>query len=197
MKTVEIVGELRTNLGKSSSKVARREGKVLCNLYGAGQNYYFQADDLAFRDIIYTPECRKASIQLEGKNYEAMVKEVQFHPVTDKILHIDFVQLIPGKKVVAEIPLRFIGSSVGVKAGGTLIQKVRKVKVLAQPESLVAALDVDLTELDLGKSLRIRDIKVGEGMEIINSPSIPVATIDIPRALRSAQTTAAKDGKKK
>jgi len=133
-----------------------------------------------------------------AKSYEAMVKAVQYHPVTDKVLHVDFIQLTPGKKIITEIPLSLTGSSIGVKAGGALIQMVRKVKVMAAPEILVATLDVDITHLDLGKSLRVREIQAPEGMTVLNAPSIPVALIDIPRALRSAQTASAKDtGKKK
>lgn len=197
MKTIEIIGEPRTDLGKTASRSARRQDKVLCNLYGAGQNHYFQANTLAFRDIVYTNECRKAAIVLDGNTYEAMVKEVQYHPVSDRIMHIDFIQLVPGKRIVTEVPLRLVGSSVGVKAGGSLVQKVRKVKVSAAPESLVAQIDVDITELDLGKSMRVREIKAPQGIEILNAASIPVATIDIPRALRSAQTAAAKSAKDK
>ena len=197
MKTIEIAGELRTSTGKSTAKNVRREGKVPCVLYGAGETVYFQAPELAFRDVVYSPECRKAAIQVNGRSIEALVKEVQFHPVTERILHIDFIQLVPGKKVTTEIPLELTGASIGVKSGGTLVQKVRKVKVYAAPELLTSKLNVDITELDLGRSLRVRDIKVGEGVEILANASIPVVSVDIPRALRSAQTLAAQADKKK
>lgn len=196
MKTIEIVGESRTNVGKSAAKNIRREGKVPCTVYSGGKEpIYFQAPDLAFRDIIYTAECRKAALKVADRTIEALVKEVQFHPVTERILHIDFIELTPGKKVVTQIPIQLEGNSIGVKSGGTLIQKVRKVKVASTPEALTSTIPIDITELDLGKSVRVRDIKVGEGMEILSSASIPVASIDIPRALRSAQTAAAKSGK--
>ncbi|WCL82182.1 50S ribosomal protein L25 [Saprospira sp. CCB-QB6] len=196
MKTIEFEGQLRSNLGKSSSRELRKEGRIPCVVYGNGENLHFTTTALEIRDLIYTNELRKASIKLGEKTVEAIIKEVQFHPVTDKILHIDFQAVVAGQTLKTEIPIRLVGNSKGQKVGGTLVQKMRKLKVLIQPESLCAYIAADVTPLDLGKSMRVRDIQIAEGIEIMTNGSIPVASIEIPRALRSAQSKAAAEAKK-
>jgi large subunit ribosomal protein L25 len=134
---------------------------------------------------------------LDNTTIECIVKDVQYDSVSDKIMHIDFQALITGQAVKVNLPIKLQGTSEGQKVGGTLVQKMRKLLVLANPETLTEYLSVDISSLELGKSLRARDITLPEGMVPITNGSIPVATIDIPRALRSAQTKAATDGKKK
>jgi large subunit ribosomal protein L25 len=197
MKTIEVKAQNRTGLGKSQTKNIRKGGLVPCVVYGNGETLHFSTEPLEVRDLIYTNEFRKASINLDGKTIECIVKDVQYHPVSDAILHIDFQTLIPGKLVKVNLPLKLVGTSEGQKVGGILVQKMRKLQVFAKPESLSETINVDITTLELGKSLRVRDIKLSEGVEAITNGSIPVASIDIPRALRSAQTKAANEGKKK
>lgn len=195
MKTIALKGTLRSELGKKSTKALRREELVPCVVYGGEANIHFSAPAKDFRDLIYTNEFRKAAIEIDGQTVEAIIKDVQFHPVTDKILHIDFLQLVDGKALKTEVPVRLTGSPEGVKVGGVLVQKVRKLKLKTTPDKLSATIDVDVSALDLGKSIRIREVQVEEGIEIMNSGGIPLASIEIPRALRSAQTAAAKENK--
>ncbi len=197
MKTIEVKGQNRTGLGKSQTKNIRKGGLIPCIVYGNGETIHFSTEPLEIRDLIFTNEFRKANIILDGKNIECIVKDVQYHPVSDAILHVDFQTLSVGKVVKVSLPIRLVGTSEGQKVGGTLVQKMRKLQVFAKPESLSETINVDITLLELGKSLRVRDIKLEEGVEAITNGSIPVASIDIPRALRSAQTKAATEGKKK
>ena len=134
----------------------------------------------------------KDTIVVNGKTYRAFIKDLQFHPVSDALLHVDFVELVEGKEVKVELPLRLTGNSVGVRAGGKLMQKVRKVLVKTPVSALVDHLSLDISNMDLGKSLRMRDIVLPEGVSLLGAPATPVATIEIPRALRSAQAAEAK-----
>jgi large subunit ribosomal protein L25 len=197
MKTIEVKGQNRTGLGKSQTKNIRKGGLIPCVVYGNGETLHFSTEPLEIRDLIFTNEFRKANIILDGKNIECIVKDVQYHPVSDAILHVDFQTLSAGKVVKVSLPIRLVGTSEGQKVGGTLVQKMRKLQVFAKPESITETINVDISLLELGKSLRVRDIKLEEGVEAITNGSIPVASIDIPRALRSAQTKAATEDKNK
>lgn len=194
MKTITVKGSIRESVGKRNSKDIRNNDAVPCVIYGGEKNIHLSAQSLDLRDLIYTNEFRKANIEVDGASYEAFVKDVQYHPVTDRILHVDFQELVEGKKVKTEIPIKLVGSPNGVKVGGVLVQKLRKLKVKTTPDLLSASIEVDVTSLELGKSIRIRDVKASEGIEIMNSGGIPLASIDIPRALRSAQSQQAKEG---
>jgi large subunit ribosomal protein L25 len=202
MESIKIEGNVRTALGKRASRDTRTNGEIPCVIYGGTEIQHFSAPSLAFRSLVYTPDFKVAEIKLENKTFKAIVKEIQFNPLNDKITHIDFLELIPGKRIKAEIPVNVQGSSIGVKKGGKLVANLRKVKIKTLVENLVNEVTVDITELDLGKSIRVRDIKIVEGVEILNSPSTPLATIEIPRALRAQQAeeakaaTAPKKGKK-
>lgn len=193
MKTVAVNGIARTDLGKKGTGSIRRDGKIPCVMYGGEDVVHFSTTLGDLRDLIYTPDFMLAELNVEGKTYRAIVKDVQLHPVTDMVVHVDFLRLMDGTPVKVGLPIRFTGVSPGVKAGGKLIKQLRRVEVKTTPEKLVEDLEVDISGLELGQSLRIRDIKVLEGLEILMSPSVPVALIEIPRALRSA--TAAADKK--
>jgi large subunit ribosomal protein L25 len=197
MQTVVIEGSSRSALGKKASAEARRSGLVPCVIYGGSSNVQFTAPLLAFRSLVYTPDFKIAQIDVDGRSYRAIVKEIQYHPLTDTITHIDFMELVDGRTIRAAVPVRVMGSSIGVKKGGKLSQSVRKVKIKTTPEKLVDSLEVDITELDLGKSVRVRDIVVPEGVEVLNAQSLPLASIEIPRALRSQQAEEAAASKKK
>lgn len=185
MKTIAIKGTLRSGLGKRSTKDVRNNGMVPCVIYGGESNLHFSVDPKELRDLIYTNEFRTAKVELEGKVIDAIVKEVQFHPTTDTILHVDMMHLVPDKKIKADIPIRLVGVAAGVKVGGVLMQKVRKITVKTTPDKLSNVIELNVEELTLGKSIRVRDVKVQEGVEILNAGSIPLASIEIPRALRS------------
>ena len=187
MQSVAITGTARTVLGKKAVKAVRSEGHIPCNVYGGKENIHFSAPVNDFKSLLYTPDFKVAEITVNGSVHKAIVKEIQAHPVTDQILHIDFVELVPEKVLKAELPLRLVGQSEGARTGGAIIQKMRRAKVKTTPENLVDVLEVDITGLELGDSARVRDIKPVDGLEVLNNPSSPVVSIEIPRALRSAQ----------
>lgn len=192
MKTVAVSGQLRDNLGKKGSKATRLEGMAPAVLYGSGDPIHLAIAPLSVRDLIYTPEFKIAELTVDGKVHRAIIKDVQFHPVTDEIQHLDFLALQDGHPIRVDVPVGFKGNSPGIRAGGKLIQAVRKIKLKAAPENLVDRILLDISKLELGESIRVRDIDVMEGVEIINPGGQPVATIEVPRALKSAATAAKK-----
>ena len=190
MESIEIKGTKKEQSGTPVSRGLRREGSIPCVMYGKGESVAFYVPDTAFRHRIYTPKFKTAKIELDGTVHECIVKDVQFHPVTDKILHVDFLRLIPGHKLKVDLPLEFEGNAKGVKSGGKFLAKVRRIQVITTPESLVDKVPVNIAGMGLGSNLRVRDIPAIEGIEIQNNPSMPIASIEIPRALRSAQSKA-------
>jgi large subunit ribosomal protein L25 len=197
METIAINGQSRSGLGKKPSKDLRNDGRIPCVLYGGQDVVHFSVTLNDVKNLIYTPDFRVANLTVDGATYRCIVKDYQMHPLTSNLTHIDFLSLVDGQKVKLEVPVRTKGVSPGVKLGGKLQQKLRRVKVKTLPEEMVTELFIDISPLDLGQSLRVRDIQVPAGIELLNAPSIPVVTIEIPRALRSAAAAEAKDPKKK
>ena len=192
MNTFELSGVVRTDTGKKATKADRVNGRIPCVIYGRNGAEHFTVAPSNVRRLIFTPSFNVVKLDINGKKSEAILKEVQYHPTTEEILHIDFIKLEDGYQVKADIPLRTKGVSPGVKAGGRLVQSVRTIKVKATPEKLVPELYVDISGLELGASIRVRDIQVPEGINIMTTAAVPVAIVEIPRALRSAATAAAK-----
>ena len=186
MQTVAVNGQLREDLGRRASRAFRRNGLVPCELYGSGVNVHFTVSPKDLKNLVYTPDFKLADIVLEGKTYRSIMKSIQFHPVSEEILHVDFLTLEEKRKVKVDIPVRFVGVSPGVKTGGKLTEKLKKVKIKVLPKDLMEAVEVDISELHLGMSVRVKDIEVGDDIEILNNANIPVGTIEIPRALKSA-----------
>ena len=186
MQTFKISGQLRELKGKRAANAARKAGLVPCELYGGGTNIHFQVPSKELKDLIYTSEFQLVDLEVDGSTYQCIMKDIQFHPVSDRIEHIDFLRLEDGRKVKIDVPVRFTGVAPGVKAGGKLTQKIRAVQIKTIPSKLVDHLTLDISKLKLGQSVRIRDIKVDSDIEIINNGSIPVASVEIPRALKSA-----------
>jgi len=197
MQVIEIKGEARKELGKKATKAVRNNETLPCVLYGIENPVHFTTSIAEVRHLVYSPDVKVAQINVGGTDYRAIMKDIQFHPVSEKILHIDFLALEKGRDVKLDVPVRFEGTSPGVKAGGKLIQRLRKVKIKAKSEYLVDEVKLDISKLELGQSVRVRDLKVNENIEILNSPGIPIASIEIPRALRSAQTEEKKASGKK
>ncbi len=194
MQTITISGKARTALGKTASKADRVAGRIPCVLYAGNEVVHFTSTISDLRGILYTPKFFKAIVDIDGTKHEALLKDVQAHPVTEEIRHVDFHKLTPGQAVTVEIPVHITGTAVGVREGGKLLIKVRKLKVKATPEALKDYIDVDVSHLKLGQSIKVKDIPE-QGFEILNSPSIPVASVEIPRVLKSAATEAAKEEK--
>ena len=193
MVTVAVNGTTRTDTGKKSTKAVRNQGGIPCVIYGGDDVVHFSTVHNDVKPLIYTPDFKVAQVSVDGKEYRCIVKDVQFHPVKENILHIDFLQLIDGQSVKLELPVKFEGTSPGVKLGGKLQQTLRRIKVKTTPEKMVDVLSLDISELELGQSIRIRDIKEVEGIEVMVDPATPVAMVEVPRALRSAAAAAAKE----
>ncbi|HZH68202.1 MAG TPA: 50S ribosomal protein L25/general stress protein Ctc [Chitinophagales bacterium] len=184
MKTFTIDGELRTEVGKKASKADRRAGKIPCVLYGGNEEtIHFSTTSAQLRNLIYTPNFYKVEIKIDGKVYEALMKDLAFHPVSDEVLHVDFQQLLPGIAVNTEIPVKVIGTSPGVRLGGQLLVKVRKLRVKVTPEALKDEIEINVSKLKLGHSIKVKDLPE-QGFEIVNAPNVPIVSVDIPRALR-------------
>ena len=185
MKNIVIEASLRTDTGKKSTKALRRTNQVPCVLYGGKGNIHFSADVRAFKELFYKPEFSTAEIQIDGSSYKALVKASQFHPVNDSLLHVDFQELIAGQTILTEIPIRLEGLAPGVKSGGKLNLKLRKLKVKTVPKYLVPEIVINVEHLELSKSVRVREVKM-EGIEFLNPTAVPIASVEITRALRAA-----------
>src|SRR4030095_15502889 len=162
----------------------RRENRVPCVLYGGEEIQHFTLAPLDLRTLVYSPEFKIVEINLDGQVYKCILKHVQYHPVDERIMHIDFLRLIEDHPIKIEVPVSFQGLAVGLKSGGKLIKKMRSVKIKATPEHLIDKIVLDTTNMELGTSQRIKDLIVSDEVEILNSENIPVASIEIPRALR-------------
>ncbi|PSL47288.1 LSU ribosomal protein L25P [Chitinophaga niastensis] len=196
MKTITIEGQLRSEFGKKATRQIRSEEQVPCVIYGGAETVSFSAPAKAFKTLIYTPAFQKAEIKLGAKTYICVLKDMQFDVVTDALAHVDFMELVEDKTVAVTIPIKLVGSSAGVKAGGKLVSKLKALKVKALPKFLVENIEVNIDNLELNENIRVEDVKI-EGIEITNSPRIPIASVVMTRQLRQEEATAEKDAKKK
>lgn len=188
MNTIELQGQARTELGKKAANALRKEDKVPCVLYGGKENVSFAVDRMALKDVVYTDKFNVVKIDVDGKNYEAILKDVDLHPVNERPLHVDFQELVPNTPVKVQIPVKLTGFAKGVKNGGKLELSLRTLAVKATPEQLVSEIELDVTPIGLGKSLKVRDLKTD--LEVMNPGGIPIAKVIIPRAMRSAASKA-------
>ncbi|HEY5591491.1 MAG TPA: 50S ribosomal protein L25/general stress protein Ctc [Paludibacter sp.] len=191
MKTFELNGTVRTDLGKKATKADRVTEKVPCVLYGVSDNVHFTTTISDIRKLIYTPEVFVVNLNIDGKKTKAIMKALQFHPVTDIVLHIDFLQITEDKPVIVELPVKLEGLAEGVKAGGKLSLEVRKLKVKGLYTQLPENIVVDVTSLGLGKSIQVGKVSV-ENLEILNNKNAVVAQVKLTRAARGAAATAGK-----
>ncbi len=196
MKSITIEGQLRTESGKKSTRQLRSQQLVPGVIYGGNKEINFSAPASAFKSIIYTPEFMLAEIKVDGNSYRCILKDIQFDKVTDALTHVDFLELVEDKKVIATLPLKYVGTPAGVKAGGKLVTKMKNLKVKALPKFLVESINVDISNLELNGNMRVQDVVV-EGMEIMNSPRIPIASITMTRQLKQEEAAAAAPKAKK
>jgi large subunit ribosomal protein L25 len=196
MKSITIEGHLRTEHGKKAARQIRSQENVPGVIYGGAQEVNFYASAKALRPLVYTGEFQLADVQVDGKSYRCILKDLQFDKVDDSLIHVDLLELVEDKKVVATLPLKFTGVSVGVKGGGKLVTKMKSLKVKSLPKDLRETIEVDITELDLNGNIRVEDVKVA-GMEILNSPRIPIASVVLTRQLKQEEATAVKTEEKK
>jgi large subunit ribosomal protein L25 len=171
-------GSLRENVGKKDARKNRADGKIPCVLYGGKEEVHFSVIEKDFGPIIFTPYVHLINLTIDKKQYRTILKEVQYHPVTDEILHADFLELMPGKPVIVSLPIRIEGVSKGVLRGGKLIKKFRKLKVKALPEHLPEEIAIDITELDINDIVKVSDVKLDhvQMLDILNSTVVSVET---------------------
>lgn len=180
MDSVAIKGTVRTDLGTKYAKQLRREGQVPCVIYGGEEIIHFSAPTLSFRDLVYTSSVYIAEVEVEGKKYQAVMQDIQFDPVTDNITHIDFVQLVDGKEVTVNIPVRLNGNARGVRNGGKLKQFLRHLKVKALPQDMPASIELDITDLRIGQAIRVSSVEADK-YSILNAGSAVIVTIKTAR----------------
>lgn len=190
METIKIAGTKREVFGKKESKKVRREGMVPCVIYGNGETISFSVDVKSLKPLIYTPQSYLIEFDIEGKKEVGVMREVQYHPVNDEILHIDFFHVVPGKPITIDIPVKLTGNSEGVKLGGKLALAKRKLRVSALMENLPDEIIVDVTELGLGKSIFVEDLKF-DNISILTPATTAIAAVKMTRAARGAAAAAA------
>lgn len=191
MKTYELKGEVRDDFGKKAARSYRSEGLIPCVVYGGSneKNLNFVVKKSDVRNLIYTPEVYLINLVLDGKSVMAILKEIQFHPVKDNILHIDFLHVFPNVPLVIELPVRLEGLAAGVKSGGKLSLDLRKLKVKALAEKLPQELVVNVEDLELGKSIQVGELNF-EGLELLTPKNAVVCRVQLTRAARGAAAKA-------
>jgi len=180
METIEIIGYKRANLGKKNSKKLREEGNVPCVVYGGEEQLHFHSPMILFRDLIYTPGANFVKLNIEGVEKDAILQDIQFHPVSEVILHADFLELQENKKIRMDIPVKIIGDSPGVQQGGKILIRIRKLSLMAYPKNMPSFVEVDISELQLGKSIPVEEL-LSDQYDILNSPLVSVVSVNIPR----------------
>lgn len=189
MKTFELKGSVREDLGKKSTKQLRKQGLIPCVLYGGEKPIHFSAPINDFRHLIYTPHVFIVNLDLNGEQHMALLKDLQFHPTSDAILHIDFLQIFPGTPTVIGIPVATKGFAKGVQAGGKLKIEMRRLKVKALPKDMPDLLTLDVTKIGLGQSLKVRQLKF-ENLELLDPPGAVVVSVKLTRAAKGAAAAA-------
>ena len=190
MKTITIEGQLRTGFGKTATRQLRSQEQVPAVIYGGAKEVNFYASAKAFRSLIYTSEFQFAEVKVDDKTYRCIMKDLQFDKVTDTLIHVDLLELVDGKKVIADIPLHFTGNAKGVKDGGKLHIKMKSLKVKTSPEYLKEHIEVNVEDLELNNSIRVEDVMI-DNFEIMNSPRIPIASVSLTRELKQEEATVA------
>jgi len=195
MKSITIKGSERESVGKVSTKALRNAGLVPCVLYGGNQAVHFSAEVMAFKNLVYTPNAHTVVIDLgNGKSFNAILQDIQVHPVSDKILHIDFFQLFDDKEITMEVPVKIVGTSKGVLAGGVLRLNTRKLKVKALPANLPDFVEADITPLEMGNKLYVTKL-VSDKYKLMHPDNTVVCQVRISRAAMKAAQEAAKAAK--
>ncbi|MCT4639825.1 MAG: 50S ribosomal protein L25/general stress protein Ctc [Bacteroidales bacterium] len=192
MKTYEITGVKRENIGKKDAKALRKEERVPCVLYGGKENLHFSTSAKELKNAIYTPNVYIMNLDIDGKKIVAVIQDIQFHPVSDEVTHIDFLEVKEGENVKVEVPVKLEGFAKGVQKGGKLHLAMRRLKVSGLVDNLPDELTVNVDDLDLGKSIKIGELDF-ENLEILHAKNAVVATVRLTRAARAAAVEAAKN----
>ncbi|MBX9186802.1 50S ribosomal protein L25/general stress protein Ctc [Bacteroides sp. K03] len=196
MKSIEVKGTARTIAERSSDqaralKAIRKDNGVPCVLYGGGENIHFTVPVEGLRNLVYTPHIHVVDLIIDGKKVNAILKDIQFHPVKDNILHVDFYQIDEAKPIVMEVPVQLEGLAEGVKAGGKLVLQMRKLRVKALYNIIPEKLTVNVSHLGLGKTVKVGELNY-EGLELLNAKEAVVCAVKLTRAARGAAATAGK-----
>jgi large subunit ribosomal protein L25 len=186
MKTVSLSGSLRENVGKKDAKKLRKEGKVPCVIYGGKEQKHFFLDQKDFKPIIFTPEVFIIKIDLDGTTYETILQDIQYHPVSDFVLHADFLELAPGRPVTLAIPVKLEGTAPGVVKGGKLHLKLRKIRIKGLVEDMPEYIVLNISKLDIGKSIKVKDIP-GEKLHFLDPANAVVVSVKAARGLTAAE----------
>ena len=192
MKSIEIKGELRTATGKKDSKKLRKEEKVPCVLYGGEKNIHFAVSAKELKKLVFTPHVYLVDIDIKGDKHKAIIQDIQFHPVTDEVIHIDFYEIFEDKKVTINIPVELYGLAEGVKAGGKLQILNRKLKVRALYKDLPDTLKINVENIGLGKNIKVGEVSF-DNLEMLNAENMVIATVKLTRAAKGAQIAAAEE----
>lgn len=195
MKTVSLSGSLRANVGKVDATAVRAKGHVPCVIYGAGEQIHFSADIRDFKNIIFTPDTNLVEVNIDGKKYLTVLQEAQYHKINDKLIHADFLAVSADKPVSVQLPVKAVGQSEGVKAGGKMIVKMRKLKVKGLISKLPENIELNVEKLSIGKSISAGDINI-DGITVLHPKNISVISVETTRAavveepVKAAATTA-------
>lgn len=195
MNTIEIIGYQRANLGKQAAKQLRTKANVPGVCYGGKEQVHFYTSMALLKALVYTPQAHFVLLNIEGTTYRCILQDIQFHPVSELILHIDCLQIFDDKKIKMDIPTALVGNSPGVAKGGRLVNKMRKLPVSAYPKDMPDQIKINVSTLDVGQMVRIRDIQA-EQYTILTPASTPVAVVAMTRALRIAGEEETKATKK-
>jgi large subunit ribosomal protein L25 len=185
MKVAQLSGSPRANVGKKDAKALRDAGQVPCVLYGQGTQTHFSVKDITIEKLVYNPDVFQFELDVDGKKTKAIIQEIQQHPVTDKVMHVDFLELDDKKPVKVALPVRLTGSSRGVMAGGKLMQVFRRLKVVGLPGELPDAITIDITKLRIGQSVRVGDLETG-GLKFVDAKNAVVVAVKMARGASKA-----------
>lgn len=189
MKTVSLSGSPRANVGKTDAAALRAQGRVPCVIYGAGEQIHFSADIRHFKDIIFTPETNLVNVEVEGKSYKTVLQEAQYHKINDKLIHADFLQVTEDKPVTVQLPVKTVGAAEGVRAGGKLNLKMRKLKVRGLISKLPEYIELNIEKLGIGKGISAGDIDI-DGITLLHPKNISIISVDVTRNVIEEQPAA-------
>lgn len=198
MKSFAITGTRRAEISKQNVRLLRKEGNVVCVLYGGKELIHFSAPALAFKNLVYSPEVYTVDVTIDGATHKAVMRDLQFHPINDRLLHLDFQEITDDKPVTLQIPVKITGSAVGVRAGGTLHAKMRMLTVKALPSKLPENMTIKVDDMNIGDSVHVRDMKA-DGVEFLDLPNKIIVAVKVTRVVveevaAATATTATAEG---
>ena len=186
METLTIKGAKREKTGKHATNQLRNDGKVPCVMYGGKEQIHFSLYESDFKQLLFTDKVYKVLIDLDDQKYDTILQDIEFHPVSDLVLHADFIEIATKKRVKLDVPVRLVGTAPGLQEGGMLRLKLRKMKVIASPDLLPDAIEVSVDKLKLGDTIHVRDIALGN-IEVLTSPEIPVVSVIVPKGFKEIE----------